>query len=59
MPSQIQDGPLVPHHRRPAYESDTTATKAPATLEEAKAQLRENWHQWLAWAKLAELREDT
>jgi hypothetical protein len=26
-----------------------------ASLEDAKAALRENWQRWLAWAKLAEL----
>jgi hypothetical protein len=26
-----------------------------ATLEEAKAALRENWNNWLAWAKLSEV----
>ncbi len=30
-----------------------------ASLEAAKAQLRENWEKWLAWAQLAELPPET
>jgi hypothetical protein len=29
-----------------------------ATLDGAKDQFRDNWHKWLAWAKLAELSLD-
>jgi hypothetical protein len=30
-----------------------------ATFEEAEAQLKENWHKWLAWAQLKEISDAT